>query len=402
MVGLLQKFNSFVGNCFFGVKVSSCKTPQIGFGDGTLSRRDLFQDPAFIQVLEILNEFNPILVSQLSGDVIPSDNRVQVESQKLQQLKDNLATLEAQKAKAEVSLQPLPSDLHIQENKPETTPYQAPWYYGMLTLGLSFMLLLGLNDITTGKQLRNIKSADYPVVTLNWLAASCMTLGIKQVMSKTGKQSFRYEPNRSFPDDRKYPDLVAWWLRYGKGDGGLWLGIVLISMETCFAAPGLIALLRPDLAAQLVYQVAMTATAGLAATTNVAFGWQCGVEEARHEYNQELEQKLFDSQLQELRDSKKEQVLVERNTELACQLQEAVALLPLLRLEIERQQKIVADARVRAQLENARWEREVKQWLQKHPEQIEQFNRDCAQEQKLAGNGHSLLPVSLDEFSSIN
>jgi hypothetical protein len=213
---------------------------------------DLFQHRPLQRTVSILEEYQPLLVAQLHVDVIPAQQDAEMELQKLSLLEEEIGTLEEQKAEAKAGIQHLPSEIFIQENEPEVKPYIKPRWHGVLTIGLCYMLLLGLNDVS-GVQIRSLRPSQYPIAVLNLLAASCITIGIKQIMTTLSKQSQKNEPNRNFIDEPTHPNTIAWWLRVAKGDGSLWIGLFFISLETCFAAPGLISLLRPELSEQLLF-----------------------------------------------------------------------------------------------------------------------------------------------------
>jgi hypothetical protein len=327
------------------------------------------------KTLSILEEYHPILVTQLDADVIPARRDVETESQRLSLLREEIETLEEQKAEAEAGIQHLPSDIYIQENEPEVKPYIKPWGHGVLTIGRWYMLLLGLNDIT-GVQIRSLRPSQYPIAILNLLAASCITLGIKQIMTLLGKQNQKNEPNRNFIDDPTHPNTIAWWLKIAKGDGSLWMGLFFISLETCFAAPGLISLLRPELSEQLVFQLAMVAAASLSAAAYVVLDWSFGFDEARHLYDQKKQEQKFKAKLEELRQSDEEQQIRRQNAQLETQGAIAKARLSQLLQDLEHQEAIVFDRRIRARVENQRWEHEVKRWFQDNPDKVAEYNRN--------------------------
>jgi hypothetical protein len=383
-------------------KRSFFDAPDVGFTLPHGASEDLFQHRSLQRTLSVLEDNQPILVMQLEANVIPAQQFAEVENQKLPPLREEIETLEAQKAEAEAGILPLPSEVYIRENEPEVKLYRKPWWHGVLTTGLCYMLLLGLNDIS-GVQLRSLRPSQYPITVLNLLAASCITLGIKQTMMSLGKQSQKHEPDRNFIDDPTYPNTVAWWLRVSKGDGSLWTGLFFISLETCFAAPGLISLLRPELAQQVLYQLAMVGAASLSATANVAFGWTSGLEEARHLYDQKKEEQEFKAGLKELRQSSEEQEIQKQNAQLEKQGAMAKARLSQLLQAWERQEAIVSDRRERARAENQRWEHEVKRWFQDNPEKVAAFNRNQhSQNQfllKHRQNGHGAKSVSIDSLS---
>jgi hypothetical protein len=380
---VLEKIRAFV-NGFRGKKktlsnqedeYNPIEGPDVGFTLPHGANEDLFQHRPLQKTLSILEQYHPILVTQLAADVIPARQDVEMETQRLSLLKEEIETLEEQKAEAEAGIQNLPSDIYIQENEPEFNTFQKPWWHGVLTIGLCYMLLLGLNDIC-GVQIRSLRPSQYPIAILNLLAASCITLGIKQIMTSLGKQNQKNEPNRNFADDPTHPNTIAWWLKIAKGDGSLWMGLFFISLETCFAAPGLISLLRPELSEQLLFQLAMVAAASLSAAANVALGWSSGSNEARHLYDQKKDEQKFKTKLEELRQNDEEQQIRGRNAQLETQGAVAKARLSQLLRDLERQEAIVFDRRIRARVENQRWEREVKRWFQDNPDKVVEYNRN--------------------------
>jgi hypothetical protein len=383
----------------FSPKISNTRritdTPYTIFGNGTISDEDIAKNRGFTRILEVLEEFNPILAAQLFANVIPSAQKATTESDKLEQLKIKLEDLEAEKANAEASIYPLSSEIHIQENAPASLSEQKlsrstqVWQW-LANLGLCYMLVLGINDYT-GVSLRSVKQSQYPLVTLNLLAASCLTSGAKKAMHRLGKGSRIYDPKRSFPDDDRYPHTVAWWMRMTKGDGSMWAGLTLILLETCFATPGLIGLLSPELAEQLIAKIAAAGAASLFAYTNVLLGFTSGVEEAAFLQEYEELHQQFATKLEELRKSSEELELRENNLQWLNQAAEAEARINELRKQITQQETIALEAVTCARIENQRWESSVKTWFQKNADKIEDFNRrrQEVKQYQHSPNGHS-------------
>jgi hypothetical protein len=120
----------------------------------------------------------------------------------------------------------------------------------------------------------------------------------------------------------------------------------------------------------------MVAAASLSAAVNVALGWSSGLNEARHLYDQKKEEQEFKTKLEALRQSDEEQQIRRRNAQLETQGAIAKARLSQLLQNLERQEAIVFDRRIRARVENQRWEHEVKCWFRDNPDKITEYNRN--------------------------
>ena len=375
-------------------------SPYGPFGSGETSPEDLFKRPEFRRLTEILEQYAPYLVTQLAAATIPRARDAKDEIQKLHKLDEKVEELAARKAeaeaKAEAGIQPLPSDLYIQENEPKPASSRHRIQLFIAIVGSSFALFLSLNHLT-GINTRSLRQSQYPMTAVNLGAALGITIATKLTTAKLAKQSSLYDPKRSYIDDQNHLNIIPWWDRMKNGDGAMWAGGSLMVLETCFAGPGLVGLLPLEQAAQWSWIFAMTAAASLPATANVTLAWSCGAEEANQQRDDEMKRKEFEAKLEQIRQSDSEIQQHKHNTELQCHAKALAERLTEVQRQLANQEVLASDMFERARLEYVRWEHEVKLWFENNPGKAEEFYRYRQQlSTQPIHNGHALIPeVSL-------
>jgi hypothetical protein len=359
----------------------------IPVGGFILPEEDLFEKPYFKIHLEFLDTINPLLKIALVGRVIPTEKEAQAEMIKLNQMNDEAKRLDTVRAEAEASLMVIRSVKFAEENHLEVTTFKKPEWYFLLTVGLAFMVFLGISDIS-GIEVQNIEPEQYFLALLCLAAAMCITVGIKEAMVWFGRHSRRYDPRRSFADDTTHLDQVAWWIRFARGEGALWMGLAFVSLEVCMAYPGLLNLMQSQ---NLFSMVAAFGGAALAATTNVAFAFILGVEEAHHLRCQELDKRSFQERLDQLHHLQEEQGVEEHNMAQHRVMNAAKTQLEHLQQQISEQKALVKDLQTRSRIEYTRWECAVRKELATFRGQS-QGNDDQSTEN--LSNGKRLPPPS--------
>jgi hypothetical protein len=244
------------------------------------------------------------------------------------------------------------------------------------------MLFLGIAEYL-GIEVQSLTPDKFMLAGLALAAAICLTVTAKKSIVRWVKATRSHEPQRSYPDDRRYANTLPFWARIGHGDAAIWLTVLIIWFEMLFAAPGLIGFLPPKLAAQPVFQISAFAAAGLAALINATLAWGSALDAIRWE-QQQLEQPTQNS-------------LEALHLDYTERSATSEATLQAIRQQIQHQRMIVLNSQRVAYREHQRWERSVRQWLRKHPNQIERFDQLYpeieASFQQAAGNGHRPTPA---------
>jgi hypothetical protein len=230
------------------------------------------------------------------------------------QIEDNLKLAQINEAGARSALQTLPSEQFESESPPiDTNPPSSSPLLLILTIGLCFLLMLGINELLS-IPLRTLQPNQYLLTFISFIAACCITLTIKLVMKKWATTGHKGNRLIREQDGSTTPDLAAWNLRLLKNDrGALALGFVFISFESFFAYPGLLGLIPPQLSHDLVFQCSLLAAAALAGTANVCFGFISGVEEATAIEKAEAAERERTEELVQIRNSDLERRICESN-----------------------------------------------------------------------------------------
>jgi hypothetical protein len=338
-------------------QISWVDKPEIGFEQGNEPRTDFFKNQFYTQTVEYLKNSNPFLLTEWSASVIAASENANRAAQKIELLEKEIKELEEQKAAAQGAIQPLRREVY-EERAYKVMPYKKPWWHWLLIFGLCYMLLLGLNQHHNIK-LNHLRTDQYLAVGLNLLAAVGITLAIKETMSSLGKRTQRFAIER-----QTYLDKVAWWLQVAKGDGSLWMGLGFITLETCFAFPGLMSILLPSMAKQAIYQIATFGAAALSSTANVTLAWTIGLEEAWYLHEQKLKAQELDDQLKDIL-KPEEDLLISVNNELYERRIEATEQrIEQLREQLIEQKKFADEAEEKSRLEYERWAYKFKQSVQ--------------------------------------
>lgn len=190
-----------------------------------------------------------------------------------------------EQANATSKLQVTPSQL-FKANHPKPQLYKEPWFYILLIFGLCCVLFLGLTDIA-GIDIKNANSSDVYVLAFTYATAWVLCLAIKKMMSIAVRNS--YQHNRMIDQKRD----TAWWMNLVKGSSAFYLGIFMIILECCFGLPGVFSTIPPISQSNHLLVFAVVAGSCLCAVTNVALGYQVGVEQGISEARiKEWEEKL--------------------------------------------------------------------------------------------------------------
>lgn len=137
--------------------------------------------------------------------------------------------------------------------------------FKLITAFLCFFQGISIAEIF-GVEVQNPDPDSYLLLGIAAIAALGLTFGTKEALIRLVQAS--YSP------DRKKP----WWSYIVSGDVVVSLSIVIVVAEAAFAAPGLLSLFPPRLAAELTFQVGAYIAASLGAFVNVLLAWAIGIE----------------------------------------------------------------------------------------------------------------------------
>jgi len=137
-----------------------------------------------------------------------------------------------------------------------------------LTGGLSILQFLAICEIL-GVSIQSPDVDSILLLVIAAIAALSLTFATKEALMKLAKVEFREgRVNKPF------------WRYFREGDTLSWITFCLVGLEMTFAAPGLLSLLPPRLAAQFLPQFGAYVSSGLAAFINVLLAWALAIEEA--------------------------------------------------------------------------------------------------------------------------
>lgn len=213
----------------------------------------------------LLQYGEPELLSRWFHVVLSAAYKYRAEEREYQRLLNQKEETEAELGSWKGSLESALGEDSASTNS--TNDYQLA-----LTLGLAFMLFLGISEYM-GIEIQSITSDKYLLVGLALAAAVCLTLAAKSSLVKFVKATRINEPKRSFQDDERHKNTVPFWERISQGDAAVWLSLAIVVFEMFFAAPGLLSLLPPKLQAQPLFLLSAFVAAGLAALVNVISAW---------------------------------------------------------------------------------------------------------------------------------
>lgn len=334
-------------------------TPSTSFSLGEFEQQIVkptpFDSTCSQRLAMLLQRYKPELLSRWRHVVLPASDKSKREEQEYQRLFNQKEEIEAELGSQKGSFESsLGEDSVINQN--QTNNYQLG-----LSLGLSFMLFLGISEYV-GVEIQSITPDKIHLALLSLAAAVCITLAQKIGIIKFVKATRSYEPKRSFHDDERHKNTIPFWQRIRQGDAAVWFSIAVVVFEMFFAAPGLISLLRPKQQAQFLFQLSVFVATGLAALVNVILAWGTALDEIR--LAQERAERLIDPRQLEIN---------ERNRERRQSAEEAEAHLRVINERIKEQKLKVSNAEERSRLENQRWEFSVRKWERANPEKVEKF-----------------------------
>jgi hypothetical protein len=207
----------------------------------------------------------PELLNRWYHVVLCAAYKYRAEEQEYQRLLNQQEETEAELGSLKGSLETALGEESASANS--TNNYQLA-----LSLGLAFMLFLGISEYM-GIEIQSITPDKYLLVGLALAAAVSLTLKAKTELVKFVKATRSNEPKRSFHDDERHKNTVPFWERISTGDAAVWLSIAIVVFEMFFAAPGLLSLLPPKLQTQPLFMLSAFVAAGLAALVNVISAW---------------------------------------------------------------------------------------------------------------------------------
>lgn len=361
--------------------------PSIPWSDGRFHQASLFEDRHTQRLAWLLYSYQPELLQRWYQVVLRSAIRAEEEDRILRNIlakREDLA--------ASIADEILAPSLSLSRKFKEFFLKPSVICDSLLALGLSFMLFLGISEYL-GIEVQSITADRWLLVGLAIAAAICLTLAAKQAIIKWVKATRYYEPKRSFSDDRRYANLVPFWLRLQRGDAAVWLTVLVVLFEMMFAAPGLIGFLPPRLAVQPLFQISAFVATGLAALVNAFLAWGTALEQIRLEWEAiedsrrqatalespiKPQETTFEVQTTPHKmnlEAKAQQEIEAERRQIQKQAIEAKAKLRVVQKQIEEQRRVFSDARWRAIAEHKRWEKAVRRWLRSHPEILEQLSQ---------------------------
>jgi len=367
-------------------------SPQIPWRWGNWEVESLFDNPHTRSLAVFLDTLEPPLLAQWYASVAPASAEARKAAIALDQLLLEKNEVAAKLADLEVVCAESPSS----KNSSKRTHIDAKnsWEW-LLTMGLSLMLFLGIAE-PLGIDIEN-PAEKLPLFGLALLGAICLTAGAKLMVIRWVKATRSDEPKRSWYDDKRYPNPVAFWWRIFSGDSAVCLSLAIVLLEMAFAGPGLISHLQITLQKQLLIQVSAYIGAGIAALINIGLAWGTALEEI-HSHNEYLLELATESaQQQEL----SWQQAQERKFAAQRQAKVTKVVFNELMQEVKEQKRFVQDLRKRAQQEHERWEATVKRcfrrWHNADPKRLERFKQFYSQlnqhthDDAVIGNGKQIL-----------
>ncbi|MBW4589914.1 hypothetical protein G7B40_014460 [Aetokthonos hydrillicola Thurmond2011] len=250
-------------------------SPQIPWRWGNWEVESLFDNPHTHSLAIFLDTLEPQLLAQWYATVAPASAEARKAAIALDKLRQQKSEVAAKLA-----------DLEAQCPNKDDEKYSSKFNHDnnwewLLTIGLSLMLFFGIAQTLHIDDVANLNSKKLPLFSLALVGAICLTAGAKLMVIRWVKATRSDEPTRSFYDDERYANPVAWWRRIFSGDSAVWLSLAVILLEIAFAGPGLIRLLPINLRKQLLIEVSAFIGAGIAALINVGLAWGTALEEIR-------------------------------------------------------------------------------------------------------------------------
>lgn len=331
-------------------------SPQIPWRWGNREVESLFDNPHTRPLAVFLDTLEPQLLAQWYASVAPSAALANKAAIALEDLRYQKNEVVAKLAELEA--------LSTQSGDESKNVHSKNSWEWLLTVGLSLMLFLGIAE-TLRIEIEDLNPEKLPLFSLALLGAICLTAGAKLMVIRWVKATRSDEPKRSFYDDQRYANPVAFWSRIFSGDSAIWLSLAIVLLEIAFAGPGFIRLLPLDLRKQLLIKVSAFMGTGIAALINIGLAWGTALQEIRFQSEHPLTTEEMQQQ-SAWRQAKVTKVLLKE-----------------LMQEVEEQKRFVQDLRKRAQLEHERWEVTVKRcfrrWSNADPKRLERFKQFYSQ-----------------------
>lgn len=262
------------------------------------------------------------------------------------------------------------------------------------------MLLLGINEYL-GIEIIDLSFDEIHLLFLAIAAAISVNIAKYTCIYYMAKDSLRKQK-------RNYnSQIIPFWVHFKNGEAVYWASLLIVLLETFFAAPGLISLLSPSIARNSVFQITVFAACGLFAFINLllAFGTASSSLDCDQK-NQALEEKYLDDCVtweQEKQETEKkiilnfdrvkeeEKTLQAKITAAACELAEAEAKLADIDQLITVEEALIQEAR-----------RELKYAFQIFEEKVDDFlyvNPDLLQKAMEQQEHLFLVEEKKDDFS---
>lgn len=321
---------------------------------------------------EFLDTWEPQLLAQWYASVAPAAAEARKAAIALEELRQEKNEVAAELASLEALCIQYEDESQRWKDTQTCEPKEKNREW-LLSVGLSLMLFLGIAQIL-GIEMENLTFEQIPLFSLALLGAICLTLGAKLMIIRWVKATRSYEPKRSFYDDGRYANPVAFWRRIFSGDTAVWLSLAIIVLEIAFAGPGLIGLLPIDLRKHLLIQVSAFIGTGIAASINIGLAWGTALNDIRSQ-TEHLEQQLTIGTQQQFVWLQ----IYKRKFETRKQVEITKVLCNELIQEIEEQKQSVQYLERIAQKEYERWEATVRtrfrRWLNSNPKRWERFHQ---------------------------
>lgn len=352
--------------------LSYLDNPQMPWRWGNEDVESLFDHPHTRPLAEFLHTWEPQLLAQWYASVAPSAAEARKAAIALEELRREKNEVAAEVAALEALCTQYEEESQRWNRQSTREQTEKNWEW-LLSVGLSLMLFFGIAQILSIDP-ENLTFQEMPLFSLALLGAICLTLGAKLMIIRWVKATRSYEPKRSFYDDGRYANPVAFWWRIFSGDTAVWLSLAIILLEIAFAGPGLIRLLPPDLRKHLLIQVSAFIGTGIAASINIGLAWGTALNEIRSQ-TEHLEQQLTTGTQQQFVWLQ----IYKRKFETRKQVEITKVLCDELIREVEEQKQSVQYLEKIAQREHERWEATVRKrfrrWLNSNPKRWERFQQ---------------------------
>jgi hypothetical protein len=314
---------------------------------------------------EALSRYNPPLLEQFQFVVEPSAQQALMQRQRLEEMQaeyqPQITAYAAEKAGLENVLTTF--ELAPQSQAPRALRRQKVAEDKRLELlingGLSLMLGLGISHYL-GIEVTKLHGTQYLLLLLAFMAAIGITVGSKRAIV------YWVVRMRSDEQAMSFPHQVAFWERLQAGDIVCYMSILIPMGETVFAGPGLLELLSPELAENLLTCMSTYMVAGLVAMLNVFLAWGIAWEQIRCERERMATEQAWLGRQQShelaLRERDRDDVYKGYCQQLAMVTEKLNQLYELL----EAQGIMAQEQFYRARQEYEQWKRLYDRWCKRH------------------------------------